>query len=1087
MADITTNLDTSELDDDVLKILQDDAGITDEVVTTENIDQSNADYLATFGLSLDAMKEGADMRAKREAEGKQAYYKDVFQNFIVPNELLMQQIQTDTTNLYGQKYGSVDNIDNFLFDELKQEVIGMTVDRMFDQQIPQVMGAYENYINQLEADTPAKEAMLLGGIDENLKMNIGPRIITELVGPNADINVKKDLVKAVLMNANPGMDPSLITVGTFNEITGGTYKGENGNMLAYRIGNGLVQPVNVPGMDSGDMAMIIREIPNIIAGITGGVVGSPGGILGSAGGAATGVAITELIVNSIGHAYSLQAKEGDISEEQIVQFIKDNYKNVLGDVAMAATFEAAFGVAIPGIARFVKRFVAKRAGALPPNQLVKAYETFQKAGGEVNEASVNKVNKILQDELGPNAPQVDITILQAFKSGAVPVTNKALSQTATPYQITAFDLAQVQIIKEVSDAFTELSKKTAKGDISDVPDFAASPQILFGNDFIAAANKITQQQLDESSSLFVNPYNELNAILYSVVKTADGETFNPNMIAQTANKFTLDMIQKQNNKIATLLEGALGKDPLNVKFIKPQAYRQTAYSLIRTLNKSFMKDMDKGQREALKSIIDQVSIFTKSTPGPGKIKAFSYAEIDSLLNDLNDIIDNPGTYGALAKKNKVVSLASSLRDDLYGAINREFRDKFGLQEGPAKFKEFLNTRNFARQLNNLKNSDLLMKVLRNDEIGFTQGGQNLFMGMMSSQAGKKQLGQISYLFNEIPELAPQKELFKESILQTLAKALDGETGDGLQTAINNKDFTSINKIFKKWINENGAIAEQFFSPAEWKQISKGGINAVNKLKQLTSDRAALNSYIKGFTGKIGSMEYQSLYKFFQDNPTKLNEFITEGIKRKVLSKEMVNNFRRYSMMQFNNKTMVQAGEGIFIFDPKALKNEISSKPEFYRELFGDKWLNSFTEMADFLDQYYSPVIGALRNGDAAVADALKNVFLGQLDRRRTMWRGVANFMKILDTRGFVNFYKFEDFKNAYKNANLSTTAMNVSQIIESSTAGVFRGDEDRQSEAMSDTANAAIITGAVGASALNKGGEMLGGFVDRMTGGALSE
>ena len=1056
MADITTNLDTSELDDDILKILQDDAGITDEVATTENIEQSNADYLATFGLSLDAMKQGADMRAKRESEGKQAYYQDVFQNFIVPNELLMQQIQTDTTNLYGQKYGSVDNIDNFLFDELKQEVIGMTVDRMFDQQIPQVMGAYENYINQLEADTPAKEAMLLGGIDENLKMNIGPRIITELVGPNADINVKKDLVKAVLMNANPGMDPSLITVGTFNEITGGTYK--------------------------GDLAMIIREIPNIISAIGGGVVGSPGGILGSAGGAATGVAITELIVNSIGHAYSLQAKEGDISEEQIIQFIKDNYKNVLGDVAMAATFEAAFGVAIPGIARFVKRFVAKRAGALPPNKLIKAYETFQRAGGEVNEASVNRVNKILQDELGPNAPQVDITILQAFKSGAVPVTKDALNKTSTPYQVTAFDLAQVQIIREVSEAFTELSKKTAKGDISDIPDFAVSPQILFGNDFVAAANKITQESLGENASLFVNPYNELNAILHSVVKTADGETFNPNMIAQTANKFTLDMIQKQNTKIASLLEGALGKDPLNVKFIRPQQYRQTAYSLIRTLNKSFMKDMDKGQREALKSIIDQVSIFTTGKPGPGKIKAFSYAEIDSLLNDLNDIIDNPGTYGALAKKNKVVSLASSLRDDLYGAINREFRNKFGLQEGPAKFKEFLNTRNFARQLNNLKNSDLLMKVLRNDEIGFTQGGENLFVGMMSSQAGKKQLGQISYLFNEIPELAPQRELFKESILQTLAKALDGETGDGLQTAMNNKDFTSINKIFKKWINENGAIAEQFFSPAEWKQISKGGINAVNKLKQLTSERAALNSYIKETTGKIGSMEYQSLYKFFQDNPTKLNEFITEGIKRKVLSKEMVNNFRRYSMMQFNNKTMIQAGEGIFIFDPKALKNEISSKPEFYRELFGDKWLNSFTEMSDFLDQYYSPVIAALRSGDANVADSLKNVFFGQLDRKRTLIRGIANLMRINDNRGFVNFFKFEDFKNAYKNANLSTTAMNVSQIIESVTAGVFRADEDRQKKDFETAANAAIITGAVGADVVSRGVDMLGGFIAEQTG-----
>ena len=40
---------------------------------------------------------------------------------------------------------------------------------------------------------------------------------------------------------------------------------------------------------------------------------------------------------------------------------------------------------------------------------------------------------------------------------------------------------------------------------------------------------------------------------------------------------------------------------------------------------------------------------------------------------------------------------------------------------------------------------------------------------------------------------------------------------------------------------------------------------------------------------------------------------------------------------------------------------------------------------------------------------------------------------------------------------------------------------------MSQSANAAIITGAVGMDVLNKGGEMLGGFVDRMTGGALSE
>ena len=91
-------------------------------------------------------------------------------------------------------------------------------------------------------------------------------------------------------------------------------------------------------------------------------------------------------------------------------------------------------------------------------------------------------------------------------------------------------------------------------------------------------------------------------------------------------------------------------------------------------------------------------------------------------------------------------------------------------------------------------------------------------------------------------------------------------------------------------------------------------------------------------------------------------------------------------------------------------------------------------------------------------------------------------MRITDNRGFVNFYKFEDFKNAYKNANLSTTAMNVSQIIESVTAGVFRADEDRQKKDFETAANAAIITGAVGADVVSRGVDMLGGFIAEQTG-----
>jgi hypothetical protein len=50
--------------------------------------------------------------------------------------------------------------------------------------------------------------------------------------------------------------------------------------------------------------------------------------------------------------------------------------------------------------------------------------------------------------------------------------------------------------------------------------------------------------------------------------------------------------------------------------------------------------------------------------------------------------------------------------------------------------------------------------------------------------------------------------------------------------------------------------------------------------------------------------------------------------------------------------------------------------------------------------------------------------------------------------------------------------MNVSQIIESSVAGGFRADEDRQSQTVSDVGDAAIMTGAATIGAVDKGLEI---------------
>ena len=125
-----------------------------------------------------------------------------------------------------------------------------------------------------------------------------------------------------------------------------------------------------------------------------------------------------------------------------------------------------------------------------------------------------------------------------------------------------------------------------------------------------------------------------------------------------------------------------------------------------------------------------------------------------------------------------------------------------------------------------------------------------------------------------------------------------------------------------------------------------------------------------------------------------------------------------------------------------------------------------------MDQYYSPVLDQMGSGQANVRAALQNVFFGQLDRKRTIIRGFLSSLNILDNRRFANFYSFDNFKKAYKNAHLSTGAMNLSQILESSASGYVRGNEEVQENVVGTAADAGIQAVALGAGAINKGLEV---------------
>ena len=754
----------------------------------------------------------------------------------------------------------------------------------------------------------------------------------------------------------------------------------------------------------------------------------------------------------------------------------ENWGAIAKDVALVGGLEATLGAAIPGLARLIKKAASRATGNLPPNAMIKAYDVFKKAGGKVDTAAVDRVNKILLEELGEGAPQVDISILQAFKSGAIPITKDATTKLATPTQITELDLAQTKIIKETSDAFVKLSTETIDQGFDTSLKFTASPKLLFGNNFKAAAANITKENLSENSSLFINPYNKLDAILNSMVesgvlKGVDGAVFDSKFITQSANKYLVESIQKGNTKIANIFNDAGLK--LDTPFIRPNEYRTQAYQLKKILESSFFKNMDQGQKEALEGIIKDVSIFTKGTPGQGKIKDLSYNQVDQLLNDLNDIIDNPNLFGALAKKNKVVLLAGKLREDMYGGIRKQFNNKHGKVGGEEKFNQWLNIRSELKALSDFKSSDLLRKVLNVNDIGSVNTGSNLWTSLINTANGTKQLNQMGYLFNKMPGLDGQKQLFKESILDNLRKTLNSPTGDGLEMASKNKDFTSVNAAYKKWLNKEGATARQFFNEAEWKKISNGGLSAVKELENLTKKKVEMAGFLKEYTN-ITAWDSQAIYGQFKEAPELMGKFFKEGVERKLLNKEQIDAFKKYSAMQFNNKTMVQAGEGVFIFDPKALRTEITNSPDFYRELFGEKWLGQAEEITKFLDQYYSPVINSIRSGgDSNVTDKLKNVFFGQLDRKRTLIKGFVGLFNMIDNRRFVNFYNFKEFKAAYKNAHLSTTAMNLSQVLESSASAYYRANDEARGNVTQPVANASIITGAtvgnLGAAVVEKG------------------
>ena len=125
-------------------------------------------------------------------------------------------------------------------------------------------------------------------------------------------------------------------------------------------------------------------------------------------------------------------------------------------------------------------------------------------------------------------------------------------------------------------------------------------------------------------------------------------------------------------------------------------------------------------------------------------------------------------------------------------------------------------------------------------------------------------------------------------------------------------------------------------------------------------------------------------------------------------------------------------------------------------------------MANFLQQYYSPIKTLISGGDnQAARAALQNVFMGQLDRKRTFIRGTLNLLGMFDARDFAKYVSFKDFKKGYDNAYLSKTSRIFLEPINSLYATEQRVFEDKGEATLNTMGETAVQLTGLGVGAVD--------------------
>jgi len=750
----------------------------------------------------------------------------------------------------------------------------------------------------------------------------------------------------------------------------------NDDLLLYRTDGGNWSVVNAPGMSKGDIGYFGKDIASILLEIP-----------AYAGGGAVGAGIAAGVVESSAQllAWYTNAKlsgQEPTAEEGVQVFIDS-----LPDAAITGVSTAV----LTKLGDKVFRWVLSKAGkkTLPEGEIEDSAAAI--AAGQTNVDKLNKINQEIQETTKDSSKGVQLTLGEA--TGGYEQIIKENTISKIPELAPKYNQAYKNKINKSQDALETYSKTLFDTDVA--PRTAVVSEM--GQDIQKGLTEGVEKDVQRILDSYTTDFASVTKI-YDLVSKTTGQASDLlddfgfiQKVFQDQNKIIQGELKTIEDSVSNILN-KYGPEVTD-NLVKLSTFQKTLKQI--DANRSFLNKLEPGTNEH--TLFKNFLEFTKDGR---KVKNLTLQETQQLIQYI-DALSGDAFSSALkgvpdAKKGEFKQLLFALRTDLKRSLKKNLKG-----DADAIFDAYENMKNIRRDFDNNVVNQLFQKS-NSGKLKLSDG--NIINHVLSDPRFS---GEMASILDQTPNFA-KKAAFEQSIIDDYYKnVLNDMSLSPNEIAKKAEAWLKNNKYVDNFFTgENRNILKQMKSPLKFKQLVEANKKA--------SDRA-LQKVQREFEGIMG-LDPANYLDFFQKNPTSFNRVINlirtadAGLARNIEKQT-----KEFFLKQFFESTSAyDSRAGMYAFNGEKLKEflNVNNNKEMLKNIFGtqkaDKFINTFSDIADLLNTFQKKIVDAEK--EPVIARSIQNLFLGQLDRKRTIIRGIKQSAKLLGAEEYLdNVLDFEKY------------------------------------------------------------------------------